>query len=106
VRIATNCFTKEEVELLSLVLDSKFNLKSSLHKNNSNYSLLISEDSRDLLISIVRPYLLPSYLQNLYPDTKPLTSSNIMNSTRKNLIRKVGVSRYHTISGSPVKIEP
>ena len=60
VRIATNCFTKEEVELLSLALDSKFNLKSSLHKNNSNYQLYIKQESLPLLRKLVLPYMVPS----------------------------------------------
>ena len=32
VRIATNCFTKQEVELLVKALEKKFNIKSSLKK--------------------------------------------------------------------------
>ena len=65
VRIATNCFTKEEVELLSLALDSKFNLKSSLHKNNNNYQLYIKQESLPLLKKLVLPYMIPSMLYKL-----------------------------------------
>ena len=65
VRIATNCFTKEEVELLSLALDSKFNLKSSLHKNNNNYQLYIKQESLPLLRKLVLPYMVPSMLYKL-----------------------------------------
>lgn len=104
VRIATNCFTKEEVELLTSVLKAKFNLKCTLHKNNKKYFIQIADDSIDLLISIVRPYLLPSYLKNLSRNS--LTLSNNRYPVDKNLVRKVGVSRYHTISGSLVKIDP
>ena len=32
LRIATNCFTKQEVELLVKALENKFNIKSSLQK--------------------------------------------------------------------------
>ena len=65
VRIATNCFTKEEVELLSLALDSKFKLKSSLHKNNKNYQLYIKQESLPLLRKLVLPYMVPSMLYKL-----------------------------------------
>lgn len=45
VRIATNSFTLEEVELLKLTLENKFNIKSSLHKNNKQYQLYIKGES-------------------------------------------------------------
>ena len=35
VRIYTNCFKKQEVELLGRALETKFNIKSSLHYNNA-----------------------------------------------------------------------
>jgi hypothetical protein len=41
VRIATNSFTFEEVELLKLALEKKFNIISSLHKNKKQYQLYI-----------------------------------------------------------------
>jgi hypothetical protein len=41
VRIATNSFTLEEVELLKLTLENKYNFKISLHKNNKQYQLYI-----------------------------------------------------------------
>ena len=65
VRIATNCFTKEEVELLSLALETKFNLKSSLHKNNMRYQLYIKKESIPLLRELVLPYTVPSMLYKL-----------------------------------------
>lgn len=65
VRIATNCFTKEDVELLSLALDSKFNLKSSLHKNNNNYQLYIKQESIPLLRKLILRYMVPSMLYKL-----------------------------------------
>jgi hypothetical protein len=49
VRIATNSFTLEEVELLKLTLENKYNLKSSLHKNNKQYQLYIKQESIALL---------------------------------------------------------
>lgn len=67
VRIVTNSFTKEEEELLVLALETKFNIKSTLHKNNlsGRYSVVISNDSIDLLRRIVKPYILPSMLHKI-----------------------------------------
>lgn len=65
VRIATNCFTKEEVELLKLTLETKFNLKSSLHKNNGKYQLYIKQESIPLLRELVLSYFVPSMLYKL-----------------------------------------
>ena len=60
LRIATNCFTKQEVELLVKALENKFNIKSSLQKNNANYQLYIKAESMPLLKKLVLPYVVPS----------------------------------------------
>ena len=65
VRIATNCFTKEEVELLKLTLETKFNLKSSLHKNNGKHQLYIKQESIPLLRELVLSYFVPSMFYKL-----------------------------------------
>lgn len=65
VRIATNCFTKEECELLVSVLDLKFNLKCSLHKNNNNYQIYIKQESISLLRKLVVHHMVPSMLYKL-----------------------------------------
>jgi hypothetical protein len=57
VRIATNSFTLEEVELLKLALETKFNIKSSLHKNNKNYQLYIKQESIALLKNLILPHM-------------------------------------------------
>ena len=58
--IATNCFTKQEVELLKKALENKFNIKSCLQKNNVNYQLYIKAESLFLLKKLVLPYVVPS----------------------------------------------
>ena len=58
--IATNCFTKQEVELLKKALENKFNIKSCLQKNNVNYQLYIKAESFFLLKKLVLPYVVPS----------------------------------------------
>jgi hypothetical protein len=60
VRIATNSFTKEEVELLSSALYTKFNLCCTLQKNNCNYQIYIKQESITLLKELVLPYMVPS----------------------------------------------
>ena len=71
-----NSFTKQEVELLSSALYTKFNLYCSLHKKNpggipfrnpdgfplgnSNYQLYIKQESITLLKELVLPYMIPS----------------------------------------------
>jgi Cytochrome b/b6/petB/LAGLIDADG DNA endonuclease family len=62
IRIATNCFTKKEVELLKLALNIKFNIKSTLHKNNNKYQLYIKQESMNILKELILPYVVPSML--------------------------------------------
>ena len=65
VRIATNCFKKQEVELLVRALDSKFNIKSTLHKNNNNYQLYIKKESIYKLRELVLPHMHKSMFYKL-----------------------------------------
>ena len=65
VRIATNCFTKQEVELLALALETKFNLKCTLQKNNNKHQLYIKQGSLPLLKKLILPYMVPSMLYKL-----------------------------------------
>jgi hypothetical protein len=62
IRIATNCFIKKEVELLKLALNIKFNIKSTLHKNNNKYQLYIKQESMNILKELILPYVVPSML--------------------------------------------
>lgn len=66
VRIATpRSLRPRGVELLKLTLESKFNLKCSLHKNNDRYQLYIKKESIPLLRELVLPYFVPSMLYKL-----------------------------------------
>jgi hypothetical protein len=89
VRIATNCFTKEEVELLALALETKFNLKCTLHKNNNKYQLYIKQESLPLLKKLVLPYIhIPTlkYKIGLGTRSNSYYNRNIVNN---NIFRKV-----------------
>lgn len=65
VKIATNCFTKKEVESLALALETKFRLKCTLQKNNISYQIYIKKESIPLLIELILPYMVPSMLYKL-----------------------------------------
>lgn len=73
VRIATNCFTKEEVELLISMLDTKFGLNCTiqlLSKKGGNspkdkYSIYIRASSFPKLKELVLPYMHSSMLYKL-----------------------------------------
>lgn len=67
VRIATNCFTYEEVEYLAAVLLKKYNLKSKPMKagKDKGYILYFSSSSMVQFSNLVKPYMLPSMLYKL-----------------------------------------
>jgi hypothetical protein len=52
----TNCFTKEEVLLLSLALETKFNIKSTLRNYHDSFLLHIKPESVPLLKKLLEPY--------------------------------------------------
>ena len=59
VRIATNCFSLTEVELLVKILKNKFNLDCTIQllKISSNYSIYIKSSSIPTLREILLPYI-------------------------------------------------
>lgn len=52
----TNCFRKEEVLLLSLALETKFNIKSTLRNYHDSFLLHIKPESVPLLKKWLEPY--------------------------------------------------
>jgi hypothetical protein len=67
VRIATNCFTYEEIEYLSTILYKKYNLKSNPQSSgiNKGHILYISSNSMVEFSNIVKPFMLPSMYYKL-----------------------------------------
>ena len=59
VRIATNCFTYSETELLVKILKNKFNLNCTIQllKTSNNYSIYIISSSISTLRKILLPYM-------------------------------------------------
>lgn len=71
LKLATNCFKYEEVQYLTLLLHSKYNIKSSIQKGNIEnlqFIIYIWAESIPLLANIVKPYIVPSikYKLGLY----------------------------------------
>jgi hypothetical protein len=66
-RIATNCFTLEEVNFLCNVLKSKYNINATPNKcgKDKGYILYIHVNSMNIFTKIVKPYLLPSLYYKL-----------------------------------------
>lgn len=67
--IATNCFTKSECELIIHWLQTKWGIKSTLHKsvNNGNlqYLVYIKKCSRPTFYNLTYPYFIPSMLYKI-----------------------------------------
>jgi hypothetical protein len=66
-RIATNCFTLEEVNFLCKVLKSKYNIIATSNKcgKNKSHIIYIHGNSMKLFTNIIKPYLLPSLYYKL-----------------------------------------
>jgi hypothetical protein len=66
-RIATNCFTLEEVNLLCNVLKSRYNIIATPNKcgKDKSHIIYIHINSMKLFTTIVKPYLLPSLYYKL-----------------------------------------
>jgi ubiquinol-cytochrome c reductase cytochrome b subunit len=56
IRIATNCFTKKECEILIEILRYKYNIESSIQKNNDRYQLYIKKESMNVFMDLIKPY--------------------------------------------------
>lgn len=66
-RIATNCFTFEEVNFLCKVLKSRYNIIATPNKcgKDRGHIIYIHTNSMKLFTNIVKPYLLPSLYYKL-----------------------------------------
>lgn len=66
-KIATNCFTYNEIEYLSFILKNKFNLKCNIHSSgiNKGFIIYIFKSSRDHFFKLVKPYMVPSMYYKL-----------------------------------------
>ena len=62
-KIATNCFTISELQKFQYFLLTKFNLKTTLHKDNGIY---IRKESANTFKELVFPYIIDSMKYKLY----------------------------------------
>jgi len=65
VILSTQCFSLEQVNLLSNVLAEKFNLKCSVNKNENAYVIRISAKSLPILQSLLKDIMPPMMLYKL-----------------------------------------
>lgn len=66
-RIATNNFTIDEIEKLCLILENKYNIKTSVQSNGKSkgHILYIYKNSMENFSKIVKPFMLPSLYYKL-----------------------------------------
>ena len=66
-RIATNNFTKEEIEILCLILEKKYNIKASVVSGGKSrgYILYVYKSSMPNFCKIVKPFIHPSLYYKL-----------------------------------------
>lgn len=75
IRIYTNSFTKEEVELLSLAITKKLNiLNKVVHDRNNQYMLTISKNQLPLVRELTKAYMHPSMYYKLGLESVNLSS--------------------------------
>lgn len=67
--LCTNCFTKEEVERLVLVLDSNFGIEASAHytlcRGKRHARIYIGAKGRERFIQLISPYILDCFKYKL-----------------------------------------
>lgn len=65
IRLSTEGFTSEEVDLLMDILYRKFNVFTTKHKKRSSFDIAIQSKSADLFAENIRPFIIPHFLYKL-----------------------------------------
>ena len=65
ITLATNNFTKSEVELLAQVLEDNFDLKCNIRKDKNVYLIYISAKSIPQLRILIKDFMHPTMLYKL-----------------------------------------
>ena len=60
--IATNCFTKEDLEMVKEFFKVKFNINISIHKDLTIY---IKAESKETFVNLIKDYIHPDCLYKL-----------------------------------------
>lgn len=64
--LCSNNFSLEDNNLLKSMLQTNFNIESSIHKNRGKYLLYIKAKSKDVFTNLIKPYVCPSMLYKLH----------------------------------------
>lgn len=64
-RFNTQCFTYDEHCLLVSIFDTKFGIKTFIEKDHNKYRLVIKQESINVLINLIRPYILKGFLYKI-----------------------------------------
>lgn len=59
--LCTDSFSLNEIEKLKAVLENKFDLECGIHKHTNGHRLYIFASSKDRLLELVKPYLIPHF---------------------------------------------
>ena len=66
IRLCTNNFTKQEVELLSTAIYNKYNIQSRVQRaRKEQYIIVISKSQVPQLQTLVKPHIIPSMLYRI-----------------------------------------
>lgn len=74
--ICTESYTITDHDLLVKILKNKFNLESSYHKTTNGNRIFIFSSSRDHLLKLVYPYLLPHFYYKFEIEETPVRVSS------------------------------
>lgn len=74
--ICTESFTFEEQKFLTLILKNKFNLECGIHKVTNGFRIYIFSSSKDNLLSLIKPYLLPHFYYKFNLAVPEIKSNN------------------------------
>ncbi len=60
--VINQSFTREENQLLQEVLRAKLGIETTLNQDKNKYRIRIKSKSMSLLLSLIKPYFIPSML--------------------------------------------
>lgn len=67
VSFNTQCFTKEEVDLLRGIINNNFNIETTSRRNKNGWIIYVPKKHMDLFRSLVEKHMLPKFLYKLHP---------------------------------------
>src|SRR2546423_3767514 len=91
IKISTDSFSIKDCVLLINTLLIKYNINSTIHLNNNKPRIYILADSKDKLISLIKPYMIPSMYYKLgiiinYSLSLEKTKPNLITSILENFL--------------------